>query len=139
MSTDANVVRAVLAGDSERFAELVDRYRDAVYGVVLSKTGAITDAEDIAQETFVAAFGDLRKLRDAARFGSWLYGIALNKARLFLRDRGATLETKAGAYWVGAPDTSSPEASASSREIAETVRRALGRLSDRKRETATLF
>jgi len=139
MSTDAHIVQAVLAGDSERFAELVDRYRDAVYGVALSKTGAIADAEDLAQETFVAAFGDLRKLRDPARFGSWLYGIALNKARRFLRDRAATPEPAERAQWVGSPDASSPEASASSREMAAIVRRALGRLSDRNRETATLF
>ena len=42
----------------------------------LDRTGAIADAKDLAQETFVAALGDLSRLRVPARFGRWLYRIA---------------------------------------------------------------
>jgi len=65
----------------------VERYKDAVYGVALSKAGSFADAEDLAQEIFLAAYESLPKLKLHAKFGSWLYGIALNKTRMHLRSQ----------------------------------------------------
>ena len=61
----------MLAGDTDSFRPLVERYQDAVFGVALSKTGSFADADDIAQETFLAAFHSLGKLKDPLAT-SWL-------------------------------------------------------------------
>ena len=70
MTSDSALVGRVLNGETECFRALVERYQDAVYGAALAKTGSFTDAEEIAQETFLAAFESLSKLKDPDRFGS---------------------------------------------------------------------
>ncbi len=81
---DGVLVQRVLAGETDDFRVLVQRYQDAVFGVALSKTGSFADAEDIAQEAFLAAYESLARLKDDSRFGSWLYGITLNKVKRHL-------------------------------------------------------
>ena len=134
MESDSALVRRVLAGETEAFRGLVERYQDAVFGVALSKTGSFADAEEIAQEAFLAAFDSLAKLKDPGRFGNWLYGIALNKARMQLRSaqrRKRTRERLARAGRDAAADESSAER--------ELVRGAMERLTPANREAATLF
>ncbi len=52
--TDGELVQRVLAGETQAFGRLVAKYKDAVFGVALSKAGGFADAEEIAQETFLA-------------------------------------------------------------------------------------
>ena len=78
MQTDAQLVKATLAGDSNAFNELIERYQSAVYGLGLSIVGNVHDAQDIAQETFVSAYLSLEKLQNPERFGAWLCGICRN-------------------------------------------------------------
>ena len=75
--SDADLVRRTLAGDREGFGALCDRYARMVGVLAFQKVGNVTDAEDVAQEAFLKAYAALGELADAARFGSWLYGIAL--------------------------------------------------------------
>ncbi len=60
---------------------------DAVYRVSFAITGDEADARDATQETFVAAWRQVRRLRDVARFDAWLQRIAVNSARMTLRAR----------------------------------------------------
>ena len=53
---DAALVADVLTGDTGDFGRIVDRYRDAVFGIALARTGSFHDAEDVAQDVFVEAF-----------------------------------------------------------------------------------
>ena len=78
--SDGALVRRVLDGETECFRLLVERYQDAVFGVALSRTGNIADAEDIAQDSFLTTYESLPQLDEPHRFGAWLYGIARNKA-----------------------------------------------------------
>jgi len=73
--TDAALVFEVLEGDTERFGELVKRYRNLVASFVAARVAA-DEVEDLAQETFMRGFGVLSSLRDPAAFSSWLLGIA---------------------------------------------------------------
>lgn len=68
------------SGDREAFGRLVARYLGMVHAVAYSHTGDAALSEDIAQETFIAAWQRLDRLRHPERFGPWLAGIARNRA-----------------------------------------------------------
>lgn len=75
---DAALVRQARAGSQAAFARLVAIHEKPLRGF-LRKSGWI-DADDIAQEAFVAAWSGLHKLRDDNGFRAWLYGVAWKKA-----------------------------------------------------------
>ncbi|MBM4050915.1 MAG: RNA polymerase sigma factor, partial [Planctomycetes bacterium] len=135
MESDGVLVQRVLAGDTDCFRPLVERYQDAVYGVAFSKTGSFADAEDIAQEAFLAAFESLHELKQPSRFGAWLYGIALNKAKMHLRRQ--RLRDKLPA--LAARHEPPADEWIAQQEARAVVTSALGCLSDAHRETATLY
>jgi len=68
-------------GDLDAFESIVRARMDAVYRLSIAILGDEADASDAAQETFVAAWRELRRLRDAERFEAWLQRIAVNAAR----------------------------------------------------------
>jgi RNA polymerase sigma-70 factor (ECF subfamily) len=85
-SDDASLVRASLDGDREAFAMLVSRHARSVLSLTTRMLG-ITDAEDVAQETFVSAYRALPRFQFSAKFSTWLYRIAVNKCHDVLRTR----------------------------------------------------
>ncbi|MEW6755396.1 MAG: sigma-70 family RNA polymerase sigma factor, partial [Candidatus Latescibacterota bacterium] len=84
---DEVLVRAVLQGEPQRFAGLVERYRHAVYAAALARLPVREDAEDVAQQTFVQAFRQLGRLEEPARFGAWVRRIAQREALTVVRQR----------------------------------------------------
>ncbi len=82
---DDELVTAALAGDPSAFAALVERNRGRVEAVVERMVGE--EAEDLVQEALLRAYLGLSRLRDPARFGAWLCGIAVNLAKMRLRRR----------------------------------------------------
>jgi len=134
---DSDLVQRVLAGEAECFRALIERYQDAVFGVALSKTSSLADAEDIAQDTFLAAYESLSELKRPDRFGSWLYGIALNKTKMHVRRE----RTRKGPSRLTPAPRSEPATDelAAQQEQRASVMDALSRLSDTNRETATLY
>lgn len=86
--SDADLVRRTLAGDREAFGDLCDRYARVIGVLALQKVGNAADADDVAQEAFLKAYGALGELEDHERFGSWLYGIAFRAAIDCHRRRG---------------------------------------------------
>ena len=84
--TDEQIIDlCVRGGETRRFAELVHRYQDRVYGLALRFTGRAEDAEDLAQEVFLAAYRGLGGFKGDAKFATWLYRIAWNRAADWLR------------------------------------------------------
>lgn len=82
ISTDAELVGRALAGSDAAFAGLVARHQAAVRAFVRRMLGSgWAEADDLAQETFLAAWGSLRSLKEAAGFKTWLLGIAWRKAQ----------------------------------------------------------
>jgi len=69
-------VRRALAGDQEAFATIVEKYKDPVFNVAYRMLGNPTEAEDVAQETFVRAYTQLRTYQEGRRFSTWLLSIA---------------------------------------------------------------
>jgi RNA polymerase sigma-70 factor (ECF subfamily) len=84
---DAALVRASQGGDREAFGLLVTRHAAAVLSVTRRLLGPAADAEDVAQDTFVAAHKALANFKLDAKFSTWLYRIAVNKCTDSLRTR----------------------------------------------------
>ena len=76
LSEDTILVRRALAGDQEAFATIVEKYKDPVFNVAYRMLGNPTEAEDVAQETFVRAYTQLRTYQEGRRFSTWLLSIA---------------------------------------------------------------
>lgn len=75
-------------GDLDAFESIVRARMDAVYRLTSAILGDEADARDAAQETFVAAWRELPRLRDPDRFEAWLQRVAVNASRMTLRARG---------------------------------------------------
>lgn len=84
-TTDGELVRAALQGQTQAFGVLVTRYMRPGYLVALSVTGNPEDAEDVSQEAFLVALKRLEDCRDPERFGGWFLTIVRNRARNLLR------------------------------------------------------
>ena len=91
--TDAELIARTLVGDDRHaFAELVRRHQSAVRACLRRLTaGNHALADDLAQETFVLAWRNLRSFRQEARFSTWLYRIATNCWLADARKRKETL------------------------------------------------
>lgn len=74
----AALVEEARAGEARAFAELTRRYRPRIHAFALQLTGDPSDAEDIAQDTFLQAFRRLPEFRAASEFYTWIYRIALH-------------------------------------------------------------
>ena len=86
---EAQMIAAILAGDTQLYHQLIRPYERSVYMMALSYMKNKADAEDVAQEAFLKAFHHLATFRAEAKFSTWLIGIALNEARSRLRREGA--------------------------------------------------
>ena len=80
LDADLNLVRRAQAGDTDAFGELVERNRKAVFRAAVAALGSTTDADDVAQETFVMAYRKLASFRGEAAFRTWLLAITWRKA-----------------------------------------------------------
>src|SRR4026209_789849 len=74
--SDVTLVSNTLAGNRGAFERIVSRYQNLICSLGYSATGSITQSEDLAQETFIAAWKHLPHLREREKLRSWLCGIA---------------------------------------------------------------
>jgi RNA polymerase sigma factor (sigma-70 family) len=76
--SDSELTANALTGQRDAFAEIVMRYQSLVCSLAYSATGSLSQSEDLAQETFIAAWKGLRTLREPEKLRSWLCSIARN-------------------------------------------------------------
>ncbi|MEW4489060.1 sigma-70 family RNA polymerase sigma factor [Thalassoglobus sp. JC818] len=133
---DLRLVEATLAGNTEAYGELVNRYQDRLFSALVHMLGSIHDARDVAQEAFLSAFEKLSTFRKEASFYSWLFRIAYNAAitnRRKLKRRAATsLEAKQDSLGFEIVDDhpdANPDHQMESEERVRQVRIALEQLS----------
>ena len=81
---ELDLIERVRHGDEQAFGELYRIYAPTVNGVVLARVPR-DEVQDIVQEVFIAAYKNLRSLRDDAVFGPWIVKIARNRAAEFYR------------------------------------------------------
>lgn len=76
--SDQEVVIAVLAGETDKFGELIEQYEKLVFSFLLARLKNLQEVEDIAQETFIKAFRHLKSYDCSKKFTAWLLTIARN-------------------------------------------------------------
>jgi RNA polymerase sigma-70 factor (ECF subfamily) len=79
LGTDELIVERALTGDAEAFGEIVRRWERRIFALTYGMLGREEDARDATQETFLAAFRNLRGFRGEAKVSSWLHRIAVNQ------------------------------------------------------------
>jgi RNA polymerase sigma-70 factor, ECF subfamily len=77
---ESALIAEILAGDLQLYHQLIRPYERYVYIMTLSCLSSESEAEEAAQETFVRAFRNLRRLPGDASFGAWLFGIVRDEA-----------------------------------------------------------
>lgn len=86
---DVDLVIAARSGDQKAFAQLMKRYRDAIYFMLLKMVNNKTDAEDLVIEAFGKAFSNIHQYEPQFAFSTWLFRIASNNAIDHLRKKKA--------------------------------------------------
>jgi RNA polymerase sigma-70 factor (ECF subfamily) len=87
VSEELALVRAAKAGDMGAFEELVKRYDRNVFRIAQHITQNREDAEDVVQDAFLKAYGNLEQFQEQSKFYTWLVRIAVNEALMKLRRR----------------------------------------------------
>ena len=85
-ASDAELVVVALAGNTQAFDVLVNRYRRAMLTVAQQIVRNAADAEDVVQDAFLRAFEALPQLTDLNRFGAWLHSITRNRALRYYKN-----------------------------------------------------
>ncbi len=84
--SDEKLVEMFQSGDAGAFDGLFERYRERIFVFLYRMVGSREDALDLSQDTFLSAYRSLDRWKPKAKFSTWLYAIAVNKARSYLRD-----------------------------------------------------
>ena len=150
MSLDIPVtdwVRRAQEGDVRAFEQLFQQYHRGIYNAIYQMTRNEADAADLTQEVFVRAYRALPRLQTPEAFTSWLYRIAVNLSRNWLRDRGRvrieSLEVpvedgeEASTREIADP-TGDPASLVQTQDLQERVQKAVAGLSPDHRAVVTL-
>jgi RNA polymerase sigma-70 factor (ECF subfamily) len=84
-ATDEELVARSQGGDLESFNQLITRWERPIYALAYRVIGREEDARDVCQDTFLRAYRALPGFKGQAKFSSWLYRIALNLCRDWIR------------------------------------------------------
>lgn len=83
--TDEELVALSIRGDTESFNQLILRWERPIFALAYRVIGREEEARDVVQETFLRAFRGIANFRGQAKFSSWIYRIALNLCRDWMR------------------------------------------------------
>lgn len=84
---DLELVRKAILNDQKAYAELMVRYKDAIYFMILKMVNNKEDANDLTVEAFSKAFENIDKYKPDFAFSTWLFKIATNNCIDFIRKK----------------------------------------------------
>jgi RNA polymerase sigma-70 factor (ECF subfamily) len=137
MAPDEQIIAEILKGEKEKFSILVDRYQRAIFRFLRRMGLEQEAAQDVMQEAFIKAYNKLYSVREGGSFRCWLYAIAANQARNYLRtlSRQAKVNLdEANLY----EDRDNPERTTEQGALKIRVERCLARLNDDQRRVVIL-
>lgn len=144
---DAELVARVQRGDKKAFELLMLKYQRKIARLLARFVRDPAEVEDVAQEAFIKAYRALPQFRGESAFYTWLYRIAINTAKNHLASSGrrpstpTAVENEDGETFDetdNLTDINTPESVLASREIAETVNRAIESLPEDLRTAIVL-
>ncbi|HLL73062.1 MAG TPA: sigma-70 family RNA polymerase sigma factor [Pyrinomonadaceae bacterium] len=139
-TSDEQIVERALSGDADAFGEIVRRWERRIFALAYGILGREEEARDATQETFIAAFRNLRGFRGEAKVSSWLHRIAVNQCITRQRrartraENSLEAEAESGGEKFAVPVERSPAREVEGRERSEAVRRAVAALPPELRE-----
>src|SRR5215471_6452717 len=140
--TDEEVVARVLAGETALYEVLMRRHNSRLFRVARAIVRDDTEAEDVMQEAYVRAFGQLPRFEGRSQWSTWVTRIAVNEALARVRRRGRFVDTdvedvelREDGGMISREDSRSvtppgPEDMASARELGALLERAVDALPD---------
>jgi RNA polymerase sigma-70 factor (ECF subfamily) len=146
---ERSLLRRLRDRDERAFRELVEAHRDRVYNITFRMLGNRAEAEDVAQEVFIAVFKTIDTFREESKFSTWLYRVAVNHcknrikylARRHDRDREEIDESQHGPGVngsIGGPLPSSPQKALESAQMEKLMQDAIANLEDDQRIVVVL-
>ncbi len=151
VALDKALVARFKAGDEAAFEEMVSRYWDRIYAMVLQLLRNSQDAEEVTQDAFIRAHRGLENFRGDSSFSTWLYQIATNLARNRYwywwrrkRDKSISFDQTVGGdsdttlAEIFQADVATPQDVAVTNEFQERVSAAMETLNDKHREVLVL-
>jgi RNA polymerase sigma-70 factor (ECF subfamily) len=143
--SDRDLIQAAKGGDSESFGAFVRRHQRRVYRLAVPLLRNTAEAEDVAQEAFVRAYGALDRFDGRSEPFTWLYRIAVNLSLNAIRSRktrrpGATMDDPRieAALVERRPGLADPARQATDRELARALCDGVDALSETLRTTLVL-
>jgi RNA polymerase sigma-70 factor (ECF subfamily) len=130
---DADIVARVLAGDTERYAVIVERYQRALYRLAVAMVLDHDAAADMVQDAFIRAYTNLKECRDPRRFRAWLFQTLRNRCLDYLKEpRRGHLRFVDAEPLLNSAD--GPASFVDQRELRLDITRALAQLPPEQRE-----
>lgn len=77
-NNDNIIIEKVIAGDTNTFTVLVDRYKDLVFTLALRMMKNREEAEEVSQDAFIKVYKSLDKFKGDSKFSTWIYKVAYN-------------------------------------------------------------
>lgn len=144
--TDQELVARVQSGDKQAFNLLVQKYQHKLVKMISRYVSDPSEAQDVAQETFIKAYRALPNFRGESSFYTWIYRIGANTAKNYLvaqgrRPPGSDIDAQDAEQYVADAslrETDTPEGLAQRDEIEKTVFDAIESLPDDLRTAITL-
>ena len=130
--TDFEIIKACLDGDKNCFSEIVSRYKNLVYSIILRMTADRDEANDLAQDVFVKIYRNLDKYYPEYKFSTWVMRITTNHIIDFRRKKKqefAPLD-EVGYDMPSRDDDESPEGAYMKKEKTKTLAKIINDLPD---------
>lgn len=136
---DEALVRSFIAGDRWAFDRLYEKHNEYVYNIVARIVGRPEEARDVTQEVFLQVYRSLHGFRQNARFATWLYRIAVNRALDCARGskRFRWLPLNEAAVMVADP-ADSPQTAAEKNALQDAAQQVLNRVPVQHRDVLVL-
>lgn len=140
-------VRRAQQGDLQAFELLFNQYQRGIYNLVYQMVRNDTDAADLTQDAFIRAWKALPRLQAPEAFPSWLYRVATNLGRNWIRDHGRVRHESLDQPFSDDEDSGQrdvadwskdPAAATQTADMKDVVQRAISTLSDDHRTVVTL-
>ena len=140
--SDEELVALATSGDPDSFNQLVMRWERPIFALAYRVIGREEDARDVCQETFLRAFRGIKSFKRQAKFSSWLYRIALNLCRDWIRrDRRGAVFTPLEVETQPSPSVHTVETAedrAVRLDLGRVMTQAMSSLSEEQRTTIVL-
>jgi RNA polymerase sigma-70 factor (ECF subfamily) len=139
-TSETDLASAAEAAADIDFRDLVRRHHKSLYAFILRRIGNASDAEELAQQTFVAAATSIASFRGESALSTWLYGVAMNLVRNHLSREPARryrFEDASALDDLDCP-AATPQAQLESKQLVATIENELKALPSDMREVLTL-